>query len=158
MKKIRITEKAKPESSAADRTSDTRKPQGQHHEKPVLHPGAPRTVVLEPPSKVLPPDVVVEDETNNRPWDVVDRTRRRNGSQTTEDDREADIRRGSVQSKSTETKEDQLDIANETSGPLEMDHVRNHWANRSNEEPVRERYPYICQAPARDTGIDYIPL
>ena len=38
-------------------------------------------------------------------------------------------------------KSDGLDIANKAIGPLEVDHVRKHGANRSNEEPMCECYP-----------------
>ena len=57
-------------------------------------------------------------------------------------------------------KNDGLDIANKTIGPSEVDHIRNQWANRPNEEPIRERYPRRCQ-PALlppDTRTDDTPL
>jgi hypothetical protein len=42
-------------------------------------------------------------------------------------------------------KRDALDIANKAIRPLEVDHVRNQRANRSNEEEVHEPYPRSCQ-------------
>lgn len=52
----------------------------------------------------------------------------------------------SVRAVSARAQRDPLDVANKTAGPLEVDHVRNHRANRSNEEPVHERYPEFVSA------------
>ena len=77
---MRMTENAKPESIAADKTSVTR--EGQHQERSfrVCIGGQTRTIVLDPPRKVFPPNVVIEDEANDRPRDIVDRIRGRNRS------------------------------------------------------------------------------
>lgn len=96
---------------------------------------------------MFPPNVVLEDEPNYRPRDVVHRTRRRNSSRTTEDDREANTFRKSVQGEIGQRKRDVLDIANKAIRPPEVDQVCNRWANRSNEEKVCEHYPRPCQPP-----------
>jgi len=95
-----MTAKATPASSAEDRTSITREWQDKPHKK-VVRLVATLTIIFDPPRKVSPPNVVIEDEADDRPWDVVERRRRRNRTQTAEDDREADTCRRSVQGKST---------------------------------------------------------
>jgi len=48
-------------------------------------------VVLGPPREVTTSDDVLEDETNNSPWDVVDGTGRGDGASSAEDDGEVDV-------------------------------------------------------------------
>ena len=48
-----------------------------------------RTVVLRPPGEVAPPDDILENETDDRPRDVVLSGRRRNETSSIEDDRDA---------------------------------------------------------------------
>ena len=48
-----------------------------------------RTVVLRPPREVPPADHILEDESDDRPRDVVHSRCRRDGARAGEDDREA---------------------------------------------------------------------
>ena len=90
MKKMRIADTATPESSAADRTSKIAmrcKPYILY----ILSARQVRTVVLSPPREVTPTDDVVEDESDDRPRDVVEGRRWRDETRAAEDDREVDV-------------------------------------------------------------------
>jgi len=84
-KKIKMMDTAKPESRAAERTSDKR----SVSKKGNTIPGGPLTIVLRPPREMSTPDNILENESNNCPWDVVQRTGWGNGPHTTEDNGEA---------------------------------------------------------------------
>jgi hypothetical protein len=76
--------------------------------KGVLRQVAIRTVVLGPPRKMSPPNVVIEDEADDCPRDKVYRAHIRDGPQSTKDDWEADMFRRSAQGKSTVSNETHL--------------------------------------------------
>ena len=77
------------------------------------------TVVLRPPGEVAAADDVVEDERDDRPGDVVDRTRGRDVADAREDDGEVDVLDDAVR-------------------PLERDGVRRAWEEGADEEEVEK--------------------
>lgn len=76
---------AKPESMAAERTSSKKSVSAKGNTRP----GRPLTIILGPPREMFTPDNILENESNDCPWDVVKRTGWGNGPHTTEDNREA---------------------------------------------------------------------
>lgn len=77
-------------------------------------------VVLCPPTKVSPTDHELEDESDDKPGDVVDSRSRRNKTRSAEDDRN-------------------IDILEPRLGILLRQIPRNHRQHRSNKEEVRQR-------------------
>jgi hypothetical protein len=84
-KKIKMMDMAKPESIAAERTSDI----GSVSAKSDTRPGGPLTIVLRPPREMPTPDNILENESNNCPWDIVQRTGWGNGPHAAKDNGKA---------------------------------------------------------------------
>jgi len=81
--------------------------------------GGQDVIVLSPPREMTPSDVVLEDESNDAPWHVIDRRGRGNETSSGEDDREVDIFEHRV-------------------GVSPGDEVRDAWSNRTDEEEEHE--------------------